>query len=42
LSASCGRSFCDLDGYHWEVGWMDAAALAAMNASASHKAPAQG
>jgi predicted lactoylglutathione lyase len=22
------RSFTDLDGHHWEVGWMDAAAMA--------------
>jgi hypothetical protein len=41
LCASCCRSFDDLDGHHWEGGWMDTA-LAAMNAGASHEAPAQG
>lgn len=30
--AMYGRSFYDLDGHHWEVGWMDPAALAAMSA----------
>jgi predicted lactoylglutathione lyase len=40
--AMYNRSFYDLDGHHWEVGWMDAAALAAMNAGASHEAPPQG
>jgi uncharacterized protein len=40
--AMYGRSFYDLDGHHWEVGWMDTAALAAMSAGASHEAPAQG
>lgn len=33
--AMYGRSFYDLDGHHWEVGWMDPAALEKMSAGQS-------